>query len=503
MTISTAVPNGYTAGLGTFNAYNGSTALGIGSAVTVVTDSSNNTYIKATAASPIATILYDLGNATTGGSSIVRIRHGGIVKNGDGNFAGIQVTNPDTTYTIYAAWSGYPNTSTAATVYTGWYAATTALSTTFVNATTFYWLTSSTAVRLTKAWMEYDLTSTPVGTPAVSAVTTDRPTITWTFSDGDGYSQASAVVKVFSSAQYSAAGFDAGTSTSLWSGTVNGTAATITVGSSIVVNGNKYKPFLQVFKNISPTSINGAWTSATTVSTATFTPPNAPTLSATWSTANARVELTAVGSAAPYRIIVFRGTALDDPNYQLIRSGTYTGGTSQPRDYFVPRSTAVVYGAYVTTGTVTPFLQSAVTLATVTTGTATTWELRSVDEPLTYLNTSVPVTAISFEQYEGQTVYRPIGSNYPVVVAGNIGGDDGTMTITTTNQTVWDDIKEILDLQSDLYLVSPFVDSTGLARRWFIRVTGRSWVESGVPAAQVRTATVSFVEVEAPEVAAD
>jgi hypothetical protein len=51
--------------------------------------------------------------------------------------------------------------------------------------------------------------------------------------------------------------------------------------------------------------------------------------------------------------------------------------------------------------------------------------------------------------------------------------------------------------------VSPFVDSNNLARRWFIRVTGRSWVESGVPAAQVRTATVSFVEVAAPEVAAD
>lgn len=507
MTVSTAVPNGYNVTIGTWNAFNGSTALGIGSAVAVITDSSNNTYIRGTAlTSGFAQINYDLASVIATGSAVYGVRAGAVIKNGDGSAATIRITLPATASSgsvLGPLWYGYPNTSTASTVYSGWLARSTAWGTADLNVATLLISTFGTALRFTKAWMEYDLTSTPVGTPAVSAVTTDRPTITWTFADGDGYLQSSAVVKVFSSAQYSAGGFDAGTSTSLWSGTVRGTAATITVGSAIVVNGDKYKPFLQVFKDIDGTSINGAWTSATTVSTANFTPPNAPSCTAVWSTANARVELTVVGSAAPYRIIVFRGTALTDPNYQLLSSSTYSGGTAQPRDYFVPRSTAVVYGAYVTSGTVTPFLQSAVTLATVTTGTATTWELRSVDSPLTYSNLAVPVTGISFEQYEGQTVYRPIGSNYPVVVAGNIGGDDGTMTITTTNQTVWDDIKEILDLQSDLYLVSPFVDSNNLARRWFIRVTGRSWVESGVPAAQVRTATVSFVEVAAPEVAAD
>jgi hypothetical protein len=364
----------------------------------------------------------------------------------------------------------------------------------------------STALRFTKLWMEYDLTSTPAGTPAVSAVTTDRPTITWTFSDADGFVQASAVVKIFSSAQYSAAGFDASTSTPLWSGTVNGTAATITPSTAIIgttLPTSRYKPFLQVFKNIDATSIPGAWTSATTMSSSVYTAPASPSIVTTWSSALARVQITTEGLAAPYKTFVFRGTALDDPLLQVLKETTDTDGTVITYDHFVPRSTAVVYGVYITTGTVTPFLSSTATLSTVTTGTVTNWELRSVNNPATYLNTSVPVTAISFEQYEGQTVYRPIGSNYPVVVAGNIGGDDGTMTITTTNQTVWDDIKEILDLQSDLYLVSPFVDSTGLARRWFIRVTGRSWVESGVPAAQVRTATVSFVEVEAPEVAAE
>ena len=282
--------------------------------------------------------------------------------------------------------------------------------------------------------------------------------------------------------------------------------ATITPSTAIIgttLPTSRYKPFLQVFKNIDATSIPGAWTSATTMSSSVYTAPASPSIVTTWSSALARVQITTEGLAAPYKTFVFRGTALDDPLLEVLKETTDTDGTVITYDHFVPRSTAIVYGVYVTTGTVTPFLSSTATLSTVTTGTVTNWELRSVNNPATYLNTSVPVTGISFEQYEGQTVYRPIGSNYPVVVAGNIGGDDGTMTITTTNQTVWDDIKEILDLQSDLYLVSPFVDSTGLARRWFIRVTGRSWVESGVPAAQVRTATVSFVEVAAPEVAAE
>lgn len=498
MTVSTAVPNGYTVLYGTWNAYSGSTALGIGSAVAVLTDSSNNTYIRSSTAG--GQIQYDLANVTTGGSSIVRLRAGAILKNGDANAAIMYLDSP----IGGPSWYGYPNTSTAATVYTGWFAVSSAISTADANSAVAGLISSGTAVRFTKLWMEYDLTSTPAGTPAVTAVTTDRPTITWTFSDADGYVQSSAVVKVFSSAQYSAAGFSASTSTPLWSGTVNGTAATITPSTAIVTNGLVYKPFLQVFKDILPTSIPSAsFASATALSTATFTAPNGPTVTTTWSSALSRVQIQAVGSASPYRIVIFRGTSLTDANYTLLKDSRASDGTSTAYDYFVPRGTPVVYGAWVNTGTVTPYLSSTATLSTVTTGSATAWELRSVDDPATYYNLAVPVTGINFDIYEGQTVFRPLGSSYPVVASGDLGGDDGTVTITTTNQTTWDNIKAMLELQSDLYLVAPFVDSNNLARRWFIRVTGRSWAESGVPSAQVRTAQVSFVEVQPPAVAAE
>lgn len=511
MSISTAVPNGYNSLVGTWNAFNGSTALGIGSAVAVVTDSSNATYVRSTALSAgFAVLEYDLASVTVGSSAIARVRSGVIVKNGDGNASTLRMFYVDTSNPFLGPQTlggptstTYYTSSTAGTVYTGWWAKSAAWSTAEANSMTMRLASWGTALRWTKAWMEYDLTSTPAGTPAVTSNATDRPTITWTFGDADGYIQASAVVKVFSSAQYSAAGFDAGTSTPLWSGTVNGTAATITVSTAIVTNSTRYKPFLQVFKNVDQTVISGAWTSATAVTTATFTAPNAPTATATWSTALSRVQITTVGSASPYRIVIFRGTALDDPNYTVLKDSRSSDGTSTAYDYFMPRGTQIVYGAWVNSGTQTPYLSSTATLSTVTTGSATAWELRSVDAPTTYYNLAAPVTGINFDIYEGQTVFRPLGSDRPVVAAGDLGGDDGVMQITTTNQTTWDNIKAMLELQSDLYLVAPFVDSNNLARRWFIRVTGRSWTESGVPSAQVRIAQVSFVEVEAPEVAAE
>lgn len=503
MTIGTADPTAVTVYAGTWNAFTGSTSYSMtgGSGVTAVTDSTNNTYIRTSTGGQVA---YDVANPALGGSAVQRMRIGATIKNGDGNPANIFLT---TTVDTSASWNGYPNTSTAQTVYTGWLARATPISSTEINAAVIEVISYSTALRFTKLWLEYDRVSTPAGTPTIAAVNTDRPTITWNFVDADGGVQASAVVKVFSAAQMAAGGFNALTSTPLWSGTVNGTAQTITPSAAIVTNNLVYRPWVQVFKNISPTVIASTISSATTTYTASWTAPAAPTLTGTYATSSARVLLTSTGQAAPYQTIIFRGTALGtalDPLFTVLKdTSTDSDGVVTVYDYYMSRGTDVVYGSYQTTGTVTPYLQSAVTYATVTVGSALNWELRSVEEPATYVNITVPVTGISFEQYEGQTVYRPIGSNYPVVVAGNIGGDDGTMTIVTTSQSKWDDIKEILDLQSNLYLVSPFPNSSGTSRRWFIRVTGRSWVESGVPAAQVRTATVSFVEVEGPEVAAD
>lgn len=511
MTVSTAVPNGYSIANGSWSAYTGSTAFTMAaSAVAAVSDSSNNTYVRATAIPPYqyANLVYDMTNPTLGGSALARMRVTATMKNGDGAPVLIAIaagTSSNDTYVSGAVF--YPTGTTAVNFATGWLARGTPFSQTTGNAAQAVIAPGSTAVRITSVRIEYDLASIPTATPSIVAANTDRPTVTWTFADTDGYVQASAIVKVFSSAQINAAGFSASTSTPLWGATVSGTANTATPGTPIVTNGLYYKPYLLVYKNLSPTAVPSAsYSSAAAYSQASWTAPASPSITTTWDNTYKRVQINTTGLAAPYQTIIFRGTAIgtaNDPNYTVIKQTTDADGAVIAYDHFVPRGTPIVYGVYVTTGTVTPFLSSTATLSTVTTGSATSWELRGVDQPAAYLSTALPVTAINFDVYEGQTVFRPLGSNYPVVVAGDIGGDDGTMTIVTTSQTTWDTIKSILDLQSNLYLVSPFVDSNNLARRWFIRVTGRSWVESGVPSAQVRTATVSFVEVEPPAIAAD
>lgn len=510
MSVSTAVPNGYSVASGSWRAYTGSTDYTMAaSAVAAVSDSSNNTYVRATALSgPSAAVVYDMTNPTLGGSALTRMRVTATMKNGDGGPVFLSVlagTTSTDTYISQALF--YPTGTTAVSFASGWLARSTAFSQTTGNAAQAQIWTASTAVRITAVRVEYDLASLPLGTPAVSSVTTMRPTVTWAYSDADGYVQSSAVVKLFSAAQYGSASFNASTSTPLWVGTVIGTSTTITPGSAVITsNALSYKPFLQVFKNIDQTVIPSAFTSATSVSVSSFTLPAAPTATATWSSTLNRVMFQSVGLTSPYRIIQFRGTAVgtaSDPNFVVLKDSTQTDGTATFYDYYMPRGTAVVYGAYVTSGTQIPYVESLVSYSTVTVGSVTTWEMRSVDSPATYYNLAVPVTGINFDIYEGQTVFRPLGSTYPIVAAGDIGGDDGTMQITTTNQTTWESIKTMLELQSNLFLIGPFVDSTNQPRKWFIRVTGRSWTESGIPSAQVRIAQVSFVEVQPPTAAAE
>lgn len=66
--------------------------------------------------------------------------------------------------------------------------------------------------------VHYDEAPVVTVTDPVSPVTTtSSPTVAWTFADPEGVNQQQYIVRVFDSAQYSAAGFDPATSESMWS----------------------------------------------------------------------------------------------------------------------------------------------------------------------------------------------------------------------------------------------------------------------------------------------
>lgn len=488
MTVGTAFVDTFTTVSGTWTPYNNGTAVA-GSAVPFLSDSSSTTWVQATTlASGKAEFSSGLGNVTTGGSAIVRLRPGIRVSRGDGK-------------KTFFAFSGYnwtaifPSASAETTYYGGWQTTggdpwTSAQA----NALKLSLWTVSTAQRVTRAWFEYDLASVPAGTPVVTSATTDKPEITWTFSDGDGGAQASAVVKVFSAAQYGAGGFDPDTSASLWSTVVAGTSLSATPSSPIVTNGLVYKPYVRVVKNVYGAAVRSSWTASAAASTATFTAPTAPTLQLTWDTTNSRVQVSVVGSASPFRYTLLRGTAVIGTALSTMPAS----GTATVYDYLAARATAVVYSAFLTSGTAaSPILTSGTTLGTVTTGTATSWEIRPLADPMTSFAKSAPVTAVSWERTEGLGVFRPLGASGAVVVAGDLGLEDGTLEITTSTRASWEAVEALLKRQDTLLLTSPFRAADGTNDRRAIRITSRSYSSEGTLDNPIQRVTASFVGVAA------
>ena len=88
MTIGTANVNGFTVYSGLYSAYSASTSASMASsAIAYLTDSSNTTYVRATAlAGGYAEVTYDYATPSAGGLAVYRVRSGFIYKNGDGNY---------------------------------------------------------------------------------------------------------------------------------------------------------------------------------------------------------------------------------------------------------------------------------------------------------------------------------------------------------------------------------------------------------------------------------
>lgn len=487
MTVGTAVVDSFTASKGTWTPYNSGTAVA-GSAVPFLSDSSSTTWVQATTlAGGMAEFTSGLGNVTTGGSAIIRVRPVVRIARGDGKktffaFSGFSYN------AIYPAASGQ-------TVYNGGWqiAGTEPWTTAQANALKFTAWTVSSAQRFTQASFEYDLSSIPAGTPVVTSATTDKPEITWAWSDGDSGAQASAVVKVFSAAQYGAPGFDPDTSTAVWSTALAGAGTAVTPPDPIVTNAQVYKPYLRLVKNVRGVAVRSAWTAASSASTASFTAPTAPTVALSWDANNSRTRIRITGATDPVRITVTRGTA----TIGTALTTADPSGTTDFYDYMMARGTAVAYAATVTSAaTASPILTSTTTAGTITTGTATSWELRSIEQPMTYFAQAVPVSAVSWERYEGLGVFRPLGSLGAVVVAGDMGLDDGTLEITTSTRASWELVRSLIGVQGNLLLTSPFRGVDGANERFAVRITSRSWSSDGTLTNPIQRLSADFVGVD-------
>jgi hypothetical protein len=500
MTVGTAFPSGtVVAAAGTWSAYNNGTAITFGSAQAFLSDSSDTTWVQTTAlpsGGGQSRITSAFGDTSIGSSQIVRVR--GVARFG-GNAGNVtssvldsngitvsEVVGPVSGASVKAYAGAWAFNPTAGTV---WPAGT-------VDAFTMELQTLQTTLTAMQLRLEYDYYATPAGTPTSATPNTDKPAITWNFTQADSLAQSSAVVKVFSTAVTGGAGFNAGTSSALYSTVVAGTALTVTATNGFLTNGLVYRPYVQVIADSYGIPVRGTYTPSTTAYTASFTAPTAPTVSATWSsattgTAQRAVSVTIAGSASPFRYdLLCNGTA-------LVTAGTMaTNGTTVYIDRLMPRGTAVSYTARVTTAaTASPQLSSNYGTGTVTPTAATNWEFTSLDTAVSVSDYASPVTAITFTRAEANAVFRPLGSTKAVVISGDMTGDDGSLTWTTSNRAAWETVKNLLTYQGPMRVTSPFTYAAGGNESWVIRLTSRDWSPTGSTAIPVTTANAAFVEV--------
>lgn len=240
----------------------------------------------------------------------------------------------------------------------------------------------------------------------------------------------------------------------------------------------------------------GAWSSAATL-TMNVPLPNTPTVSVTAQQADSRIKISVTPVATTsYTNPVVDVQRSDDNgvNWKSVRGGTgisATFGTAKDiYDYFPAKNQTVYYRARVraayTGGAYNPSAWSSSASAIIY---ATSWTLKSPDNPaLNVLDLRV-VNDPEEQLTEDVGVFRPLNGRYPTVVSGELGGWDGAVEVVCISNSEWLALKALLELQEPLVLESLF----GWVK--YIRVIGGAKVKNGGSSTQpVRNVTFSYVE---------
>lgn len=356
-------------------------------------------------------------------------------------------------------------------------------------------------------WVELDIIDQPTVTVSPGATTTLRPTIVWAYSDGDGDTQTHYRVKLFSSAQYSAGGFDPETSTPTWdSGEATGEVGSVKVDPP-VTNGTTYKAYVKVAHEGPLGSADPYWSAwaASTAWTPSVTPCTTPTVSAAYDEPAGRVEVTVTGAAPPaattQTLRVERSTD-GETTWQPVRGWASAAFgspyTAAVHDYETPLGVDCAYRARVlgeTTGG--DDVSSAWSTSTTVYPWVGAWQFKCPLEPsLNVLDVQV-LADPEIQVEETISTHRPLGADKAVTVAGDLYGYDGSYTIRAHDDDTVEQVTAVRDLirtQNVLYVSDPF------GQNKYIRIVSRGLTPSGTPDYPRTVWTVGYVEVDMPAV---
>ncbi len=170
-------------------------------------------------------------------------------------------------------------------------------------------------------------------------------------------------------------------------------------------------------------------------------------------------------------------------------------------DAEAPRGQTVRYRARLTADTPAVLVSPTSTPVSVATVNDGTWWVKAVTNPTLNRGGVQLLDKPTQSVTEAVAVFTPLGRDRPLVVSGEVLGDDGTAQLQTSTATEHTAIMALLRHQGPLLLQAPFTDATNVGLQWFIRLTGnREHTLEGTPTAPRRQISLTWVDVGPPTV---
>ena len=349
-------------------------------------------------------------------------------------------------------------------------------------------------------YIDVDISAQPtvtVSAPTGTITSNTAPDVTWAYVDTDNETQSFYEIKVFSAAQYNAAGFNPLTSTSTYeSGQVASSDATAVIGDLLL--SGVYRTYVRVAKTINGSPFFSSFAFSTF--TISVTPPPVPTIVAFWNSGLGRATLTVTG-AAPSGFVsqyfnVYRSVD-EGVTYTLLRNGRELAPNGSyvatAVDYEAPRGIVVYYKtrAVGIDSASEQFPSAFSTAQQVLITNDETWWFKAVTDPDINLGGIRVLAELDTTIEEPNIIFRPLGATRPIVVAGPLQGEDGIYSIKTITETEWDDFYNLFSYQGIILVQDPF------GNQKYIRVIARTWAAASQANGIIyRDIDLAYVEVD-------
>jgi hypothetical protein len=392
------------------------------------------------------------------------------------------------------------------------YFTTTGALPTGLTANTVYYVTNpatdtfnlSTTLANATAGTKINTSGTQSGTHTLFSTTvvstTSSPTIEWTYTDADDDQQDYYQIKIYSAVQYETVGFNPDSSVAIYDSgeTASNDVSTGVIDGTLLEDG-VYRVYIRAGKVIAGNILYSDWDY--NQYTQDVVAPVVPTLTANYNSTFNYVTLNATGKSVT-------GLGFDSQYFHIMRSDDGANTWVSVRnaedvvpdvsyvvsiiDHEAPRGQAVLYRVHAVgiagENLRTSNWSSNVSLNVPNDGT---WWFKAINDPDLNIG-GVRVANGTQEGFvESVAVFRPLGRTTPVVVAGYVYGDDGQYTITSTNDSEFNDLVPILRHQGKLLVQDPY------GTQKYVRLLSRSWQAGGTSGRRLRRISVEYVEIEA------